>query len=138
MSPNSLIGVSRQTRRARLEQARTAGEVPLTEAVQRGHAFVFDALKERLSTARKRLDALLVQLANRNDLERSLPGATLSRFVTDTSESGSVDLIRKVLLSPGITCSSSVRPASTPGGPGAQGLARGLLHANTTVMISVS
>ena len=62
---NSLIGrVTDKTRRARLEQAQQQAEVPLTEAVQAGHAFVFDALKERLSTARKRLDALLVQLAN--------------------------------------------------------------------------
>ena len=60
-----LIGrVSDKARRARLEEARQQAEVPLTEAVAAGHAFVFDALKERLSTARKRMEALLAQLAN--------------------------------------------------------------------------
>jgi hypothetical protein len=56
--------VTDKTRRARLEQAYQQAEVPLTEAVQAGHAFVFDDLKERLSTARRRIDALLTQLAN--------------------------------------------------------------------------
>jgi hypothetical protein len=36
----------------------------LIEAVDAGHRFVYDALKERLSVARRRMEALLAQLAN--------------------------------------------------------------------------
>ena len=60
-----LIGrISDKTRRAQLERQYQQAEVPLIEAVQSGHAFVYDNLKERLSTARQRLEALLGQLAN--------------------------------------------------------------------------
>lgn len=52
-----------KTRRARLEAAYQQTEVPLRQAVQAGHEFVYDGLKERLSTARERLNALLGQLA---------------------------------------------------------------------------
>jgi hypothetical protein len=38
--------------------------VPLIQAGQAAHRFVFDSLKERLSVARERSTALLQQLAN--------------------------------------------------------------------------
>jgi hypothetical protein len=61
----SLIGrVKDQTRRARLEQAAQQVEVPLIQATQAGHAFVYDDLQERLDTARRRLSALFEELAN--------------------------------------------------------------------------
>jgi hypothetical protein len=56
--------VNDQARRARLEQAAQQIDVPLTEATQSGHAFVYDALQERLDTARQRLAALFEELAN--------------------------------------------------------------------------
>lgn len=61
----SMIGrVKDQPRRARLEQAAQQIDVPLTEATQAGHAFVYDDLEERLATARRRLAALFDELAN--------------------------------------------------------------------------
>lgn len=61
----SLIGrVKDRPRRARLEQAAQQVDVPLTEATQAGHAFVYDALEERVNTARRRLAALFEELAN--------------------------------------------------------------------------
>jgi cytochrome c7-like protein len=61
----SLIGrVNDKTRRGRLEQAAQQIDVPLTEATQAGHAFVYDNLEERLDTARRRLAALFEELAN--------------------------------------------------------------------------
>lgn len=64
-STRSLINrVSDKTRRAQLDDAYQQVEVPLIEAVQAGHQFVYDDLKERLSTGRRRLEALLGQLAN--------------------------------------------------------------------------
>jgi hypothetical protein len=56
--------VSDKTRRAQLDEAYQQAEVPLIQATQAGHAFVYDDFKERLSTARQRLEALLGQLAN--------------------------------------------------------------------------
>lgn len=56
--------VSDKPRRAQLDAAYQQAEVPLTEAVQAGHRFVYDDLKERLSVARQRIEALLGQLAN--------------------------------------------------------------------------
>ncbi len=56
--------VKDKTRRSRFEEAYRQAEVPLIEAVQAGHMFVFDELQERLSVARRRVDALLEQLAN--------------------------------------------------------------------------
>ncbi len=53
-------GARRQELELRLEQA----EVPLIEAVRAGHAFVFDPERERLRTARERVEILLLQLAN--------------------------------------------------------------------------
>lgn len=51
-------------RRSQLDQAYQQADVALTEATQSGHQFVFDDLKERLSVARQRLEALLGLLAN--------------------------------------------------------------------------
>lgn len=56
--------VGDKARRAQLDEAYQQTEVPLIQATQAGHAFVYDELKERLSTARQRLEALLGQLAN--------------------------------------------------------------------------
>lgn len=52
------------SRRARLERAARQVEVPLTQATQAGHAFVYDDLESRLATARRRLAALFEELAN--------------------------------------------------------------------------
>jgi len=56
--------VSDKPRRAQLDEAYQQAEVPLIQAVQAGHQFVYDDLKERLSVARQRIEALLGQLAN--------------------------------------------------------------------------
>jgi hypothetical protein len=56
--------VNDKARRAQLDAAYQQAEVPLIEAVQAGHQFVYDDLKERLSVARQRIEALLGQLAN--------------------------------------------------------------------------
>jgi nitrate/TMAO reductase-like tetraheme cytochrome c subunit len=56
--------VNDKARRARLDEAYQQAEVPLIEAVEAGHQFMYDALKERLSVARKRIELLLGQLAN--------------------------------------------------------------------------
>jgi len=61
----SLVGrVSDKRRRAELDEAYQQAEVPLTQAVRAGHEFVYNDLKERLSVARQRIEALLAQLAN--------------------------------------------------------------------------
>jgi len=51
-------------RRTELESDLQQAEVPLIEAARDGHAFVFDALEERLDTARNRLGALFARLLN--------------------------------------------------------------------------
>jgi hypothetical protein len=56
--------VADKARRARLDDAYQQAEVPLIQAVQAGHQFAYDDLKERLSVARQRIEALLGQLAN--------------------------------------------------------------------------
>jgi hypothetical protein len=56
--------VGDKARRAQLEAAYQQAEVPMIQAVQAGHQFVYDDLKERLSVARQRLETLLGQLAN--------------------------------------------------------------------------
>lgn len=53
-----------KTRRAQLDDAYQQAEVPLIQAVQAGHRFVYDALKERLSLARQRLEALFGEIVN--------------------------------------------------------------------------
>jgi hypothetical protein len=51
--------------RARFEEAWRQAEVPIIEARNAGHEFVFDNLKERLDRARQRTEALMDELANR-------------------------------------------------------------------------
>lgn len=51
-------------RRAALEEDYTQAEVPLIQARQAGHRFVFDELEERLATARERVARLLARLVN--------------------------------------------------------------------------
>ena len=64
-SARSLIDrIDDTRRRTDLDDAYEQVEVPLIQAVQAGHEFVYDNLKERLLTARERLEALLGQLAN--------------------------------------------------------------------------
>ena len=53
-----------QSRRTQLEEAYRQAEVPLIQARQAGHQFVFDQLEERLATARQRTAHLLAQLVN--------------------------------------------------------------------------
>jgi len=66
-SVRSLVNrVDDKARRAQLEDAYEQSEVPLIQATQAGHEFVFDDLKERLSVARQRLEALFGLLANPN------------------------------------------------------------------------
>lgn len=62
--PRLLRRVEDQARRRELQEAYEQAQVPLTEAVQSAHAFVFDQLEDRLSTARQRAEALLNELAN--------------------------------------------------------------------------
>jgi hypothetical protein len=56
--------VNDRERRARLEEEYRQAEVPLIEAVQSGHSFVFDMLEERREVARQRAETLLERLAN--------------------------------------------------------------------------
>lgn len=64
-SARSMVNrVNDKTRRAQLEEAYQQAEVPLIEAVQAGHEFQYDNLKERLAIARQRLEALLGLVAN--------------------------------------------------------------------------
>jgi hypothetical protein len=51
-------------RQAALREAYGQAEVPLIEAGRSMHEFVFDNLEERLVTARRRIDALMGELAN--------------------------------------------------------------------------
>lgn len=60
----AIARVKDTARRASLEQAAQQAEVPIIEATQAGHAFVYDQLDERLTTARARLAALFERLAN--------------------------------------------------------------------------
>jgi hypothetical protein len=50
--------------RARFEEQYRQAEIPLIEAGNAGHEFVFDDLKERLGRARQRTEALIDALAN--------------------------------------------------------------------------
>lgn len=61
---SAIARVKDSTRRASLEQAAQQAEVPIIEATQAGHAFVYDQLEERLVTARARLAALFERIAN--------------------------------------------------------------------------
>ena len=61
----SLINrVNDKPRRAQLDEEYQQVEVPVIQAVQAGHRFVYDELKERLNVARQRLEGLFGQLAN--------------------------------------------------------------------------
>lgn len=51
-------------RRKALDDAAQQAEVPIIEATQAGHAFVYDQLDERLTTARVRIAAILERLSN--------------------------------------------------------------------------
>jgi hypothetical protein len=53
-----------KTRQEQLRQAYQQAEVPLIEAGRSIHQFVFDNLKERLVTARQRIEKLLAELVN--------------------------------------------------------------------------
>lgn len=57
--------VKDKTLRTGLEDDYRQAEVPLIEAGNAGHAFVFTELQERLAVARTRIEALLDRLANR-------------------------------------------------------------------------
>ncbi|MGE0593397.1 MAG: cytochrome c3 family protein [Vicinamibacterales bacterium] len=62
---DALIGrVSDTARRDALRDQARQVAVPLEQAADAGHAFVYDQLQERLSTARARLVALLEAIAN--------------------------------------------------------------------------
>lgn len=62
---NSFIRrISNKGRRAEMEAAAQQAAVPLVEATNAGHAFVFDGLQERLTVARQRIAALFERLAN--------------------------------------------------------------------------
>lgn len=56
--------VREDDRRSRLEEAWQQANVPLVEAAEAGHAFVFDELEARLAVARERATRLLDELAN--------------------------------------------------------------------------
>jgi hypothetical protein len=56
--------VANKARRSQLEGMYQQAEVPLIQAVHAGHEFVYDSVQERLATARRRIEALLGQLAN--------------------------------------------------------------------------
>ena len=56
--------VNDDARRSSLEERYEQAQVPLTEATQSAHEFVFDDLRERLSVARERTDSLMKELAN--------------------------------------------------------------------------
>lgn len=62
--PRLIRRVQDPARRKQLEDAYEQAQVPLTEAVHSAHAFVFDQMKERLETSKKRSEALLDELAN--------------------------------------------------------------------------
>lgn len=51
-------------RRSELEDAFEQARVPLVQAIDAGHRFVYDQLNERLGVARDRTEALLARLAN--------------------------------------------------------------------------
>lgn len=61
---NAIARVKDPARRKSLEAAAQQAEVPIIEATQAGHAFVYDQLEERLATARTRLSALFDRVSN--------------------------------------------------------------------------
>jgi hypothetical protein len=61
---SAITRVKDPARKKSLEDAAQQAEVPIIEATQAGHAFVYDQLEERLATARARLAALFERVAN--------------------------------------------------------------------------
>jgi hypothetical protein len=61
---NAIGRVKDPARRASLEQAAQQAEVPIIEATQAGHSFVYTQLRDRLLVARARLAALFERIAN--------------------------------------------------------------------------
>jgi hypothetical protein len=61
---NAIGRVKDPARRASLEQAAQQAEVPIIEATQAGHSFVYTQLRDRLQAARARLAALFERIAN--------------------------------------------------------------------------
>ena len=57
--------VTDKKRRAEYDEALNQVQVPLTRAVNAGHKFVYDDLREYLGVAHQRVEALLNRLANR-------------------------------------------------------------------------
>lgn len=57
-------GVRDPARKKRFLEAAQQAEVPLIQAVQAGHSFVYDDLEERLATAQRRIAFLRVEVAN--------------------------------------------------------------------------
>lgn len=57
--------VTDQKRRVALTDALQQAQVPLTRAVNAGHRFVYDELRENLAVAQRRVEAVLSTLANR-------------------------------------------------------------------------
>jgi hypothetical protein len=57
--------VDNKERRAELNTAYEQAEVPLTRAVNAGHKFIYDELREYLMVAQQRVAALMSRLANR-------------------------------------------------------------------------
>lgn len=57
--------VNDTNRRAQLTDELQQAEVPLTRAINAGHQFVYDELREHLGVAQQRAQALLAKLANR-------------------------------------------------------------------------
>ena len=57
--------VSDKTRQAELTSAYQQAEVPLTRAINAGHKFVYDELRDNLARAQERVAELLARLVNR-------------------------------------------------------------------------
>lgn len=55
--------VDNRERRRGLEDAYQQAEVPVVQAVNAGHRFVYDEMRERLEVAQRRVEALLARLA---------------------------------------------------------------------------
>jgi hypothetical protein len=56
--------VQDQTRRKQLAEAQDQAQVPLTRAINAGHTFVYDELRDYLAQAQQRVSALLARLAD--------------------------------------------------------------------------
>jgi hypothetical protein len=65
-APRLIDRVKDPARRKSLLEAYEQAQVPLKEAVNSAHAFVFDQMRERLSAAKLKSEALLTELANPN------------------------------------------------------------------------